>query len=74
MVERIEDIPAGVVGFRVIKELTADDYRDQIEPALGAAAEAGEVRLLFEIDAGFGMDAGAVIEDAKPASNSASAT
>jgi hypothetical protein len=65
MIERIEDIPAGVVGFKVIKELTADDYRDQIDPALSAAAEAGEVRLLFEIDAGFGMDAGAVIEDAK---------
>jgi hypothetical protein len=65
MIERIEDMPAGVIGFKVIKELSADDYRDQIEPALSAAAEAGEVRLLFQIDAGFGMDAGAVIEDAK---------
>jgi len=65
MVERIEDIPAGVVGFKVIKELSADDYREAIEPALAAAAEAGEVRLLFEIDEGFGMDAAAVIEDAK---------
>ncbi len=65
MIERIEEIPAGVVGFKVIKELTADDYRDQIEPALAEAAEAGDVRLLFEIDDGFGMDAGAVIEDAK---------
>jgi SpoIIAA-like len=65
MIERIEDVPAGVVGFKVIKELTADDYRDAIEPALAEAAEAGEVRLLFEIDEGFGMDAGAVIEDAK---------
>ncbi|HEX4729791.1 MAG TPA: STAS/SEC14 domain-containing protein [Solirubrobacterales bacterium] len=65
MIERIEDMPAGVIGFKVIKELTAADYRDQIEPALGAAAEAGEVRLLFQIEAGFGMDAGAVIEDAK---------
>jgi len=65
MLERIEDIPAGVVAFKVIKELTTDDYREQIEPALAAAAEAGEVRLLFEIDEGFGMDAGAVIEDAK---------
>ncbi len=65
MIERIEDVPAGVVGFKVIKELTADDYRDAIEPALAEAAKAGEVRLLFEIDDGFGMDAGAVIEDAK---------
>jgi len=65
MVERIEAMPAGTIGFKVVSDLTADDYRDRIEPALTAAAEAGEVRLLFEIGAGFGMDAGAVIEDAK---------
>ncbi len=65
MVERIEEMPAGTVGFKVVEELTGDDYRERIEPALREAAEAGEVRLLFEIDAGIGMDAGAVIEDAK---------
>jgi hypothetical protein len=65
MVERIEEMPEGTIGFKVVKELTGDDYRQTIEPPLAAAAEAGEVRLLFEIDSGFGMDAGAVIEDAK---------
>ena len=65
MLERMEEMPTGTIGFKVVEELTADDYREQIEPALAAAAEEGEVRLLFEIDAGFGMDAGAVIEDAK---------
>jgi hypothetical protein len=65
VVERIEEMPAGTIGFKVVSDLTGDDYRDQIEPALAAAVEAGDVRLLFEIDAGFGMDAGAVIEDAK---------
>ena len=65
MVERIAEMPAGTIGFKVVEELTGDDYRERIEPALGAAAENGEVRLLFEIDAGFGMDAGAVVEDAK---------
>lgn len=65
MVERIEEMATGTIGFRVVEELTGDDYREQIEPALAAAAAQGEVRLLFEIDAGFGMDAGAVIEDAK---------
>src|ERR1700754_1292618 len=65
MLDRIEEMPPGTIGFKVVEELTADDYREQIEPALAAAAEEGEVRLLFEIDAGFGMDAGAVIEDAK---------
>jgi len=65
MVERIEGMPAGTIGFKVVEKLTGDDYREQIEPALGEAAARGEVRLLFEIDAGFGMDAGALIEDAK---------
>jgi hypothetical protein len=65
MVERIADMPEGVIGFEVVSELTGDDYREQIEPALARAAEAGEVRLVFTIDSGFGMDAGAVIEDAK---------
>ncbi|MBS1882292.1 MAG: STAS/SEC14 domain-containing protein [Actinobacteria bacterium] len=65
MVERIEEMPAGAIGFKVVGDLTGDDYREQIEPALAAAAERGDVRLLFEIDSGFGMDAGAVLEDAK---------
>jgi len=65
MVERIEEMAAGTIGFKVVEQLTGDDYREQIEPALREAAEAGEVRLLFEIDSGFGMDAGAMIEDAK---------
>jgi hypothetical protein len=65
MVERIEEMPAGTIGFKVVEELTGDDYRERIEPALREAVEAGEVRLLFEIDSGFGMDAGAVMEDAK---------
>ena len=65
MVERIAEMPAGTIGFKVVSDLTGDDYRDQIEPALAEAADKGDVRLLFEIDAGFGMDAGAVLEDAK---------
>jgi hypothetical protein len=65
MVERIKEMPKGTIGFKVVDQLTGDDYRERIEPVLGAAAESGEVRLLFEIDSGFGMDAGAVIEDAK---------
>jgi hypothetical protein len=65
MVERIAEMPAGTIGFKVLADLSADDYREQIEPALAEAVEKGDVRLLFEIDSNFGMDAGAVIEDAK---------
>ena len=65
MVERIEAMPAGTIGFKVVDDLTGDDYREVIEPALAEAVETGDVRLLFEIDSGFGMDAGAVMQDAK---------
>jgi hypothetical protein len=65
VVERIKEMPAGTIGFKVVSGLTGDDYRDQIEPALAEAAEKGDVRLLFEIDSNFGMNAGAVLEDAK---------
>ncbi len=34
MAERIEAMPAGTIGFKVVTELTTDDFRDQIEPAL----------------------------------------
>jgi hypothetical protein len=65
MVERIEEMPAGTIGFKVVADLTGDDYREQIEPALAEAAERGDVRLLVEIESNFGMSAGAVMEDAK---------
>src|ERR1700759_3032032 len=65
MVERIGAMPAGTLGVKGLADLAGDDYPEQIEPPPSEAAEAGEVRLLFEIPDGFGMDAGAVIEDAK---------
>jgi hypothetical protein len=65
MVERIEEMPEGTIGFKVVEELTGDDYRERIEPVLAEAVEGGGVRLLLEIDSGFGMDAGALIEDVK---------
>jgi hypothetical protein len=65
MVERIEDMPAGTIGFRASGEVTRDDYREVLEPALREAVEAGEVRMLYVVDGGFKMDAGAFREDAK---------
>jgi hypothetical protein len=32
MVERIDDMPAGVVGFRASGKLSRADYRDVMEP------------------------------------------
>lgn len=66
MIERIDDMPAGTIGLRASGELTREDYRDVVEPALREAVEAGEVRLMFVAGPEFErMDVGARIEDAK---------
>ena len=65
MVETIEEMPPGTIGFRAVGELTREDYREVLEPALRAAVETGDVRMLFVVDDGFEMDAGALLEDAK---------
>jgi hypothetical protein len=65
MVEPIEKMPPGTIGFRAVGELTREDYREVLEPALRAAVEAGEVRMLFVVPDKFEMDTGALIEDAK---------
>jgi hypothetical protein len=65
MVERIEDMPAGTIGFRAAGEMTGEDYRGILEPPMREAVESGEVRLLFVVEDDFKMDAGAFREDAK---------
>lgn len=65
MVEKIEDMPPGTIGFRASGEVTREDYRQVLEPALREAVEAGEVRMLYVLDSEFKMDAGAFKEDAK---------
>jgi hypothetical protein len=55
VIERIEDMPAGAIGFRVTGELNDDDYKDVLAPALRAAAGAGDVRLLLAADKGFDL-------------------
>jgi hypothetical protein len=66
MIEQLEDMPAGTLGFRATGHLTRDEYHDVLLPAMRAAAEAGDVRMLFAIGPGFErFDAGALAEDMK---------
>lgn len=65
MIERIDDVPETVLGLRASGEVSADDYREVLEPALRSAAESGEIRLLYVLDPSFAMDAGAMMQDAK---------
>ena len=51
MIERLADMPAGTVGFRVAGEIEADDYEDVLVPELQRALEAGGgLRTLYVID------------------------
>ena len=66
MVEKLEDMPAGTVGFRATGELTRADYEDRFLPAIERAIASGEARMLYAIGPGFeGIGPGAVGEDAK---------
>lgn len=66
MIERLEDMPAGTIGFRFVGEIGRSDYDDVLISALDEAFEAGEVRCLCQLGPGFeGYEAGAVWEDVK---------
>jgi hypothetical protein len=65
MIERIDNVPAGVIGVRASGKLTKDDYRDGLEPALKEATDSGEARVLFVLPDFDGLEPGAWIEDVK---------
>jgi hypothetical protein len=63
MVERIDDMPAGTIGFRASGRLTRDDYREVLAPVLRNAAESGEIRMLFTLTAFEGLERAAWFDD-----------
>lgn len=65
MVEKIDDMPAGTIGFRASGKLTIEDYRDVLVPGLRGAVESGEVRMLFVLSDFEELEPRAWLEDAK---------
>ena len=66
MVERIDGLPAGVIGYRATGKLTKDEYEALMAPIDELLDAGGPVNLLFVIDDGFsGLDLGAVWDDVK---------
>lgn len=65
MIERIDDMPPGTIGFRASGKLTRDDYREILEPLLDEAAESGEIRMLFMLTAFQGLEPAAWFDDIK---------
>jgi hypothetical protein len=65
MVERMDDMPQGVVGLRASGKLTKEDYTGVLEPALKEAMDSGEARVVFVIDDYEGIQPSAAVEDIK---------
>ena len=66
MIKQIEDLPEGVVGYRMIGTITKADYEEALIPWVQGLIDSGEeVRAVFEFGADFdGYEAGAAWEDA----------
>jgi len=65
MIELLDDMPAGVIGFRSTGKLSLDDYRGVLEPGLRHAVDSGEVRMVYVIPNFDGLELRAWPEDVK---------
>jgi hypothetical protein len=65
VVERMGDMPDGVIGLRGSGKLTKEDYTDVLEPALKEAMDSGEARVVFVLADFDGLELGATFEDIK---------
>jgi hypothetical protein len=66
MVERIEDMPEGTIGFRVDGDVEREDYTNVLRPALEEAMQGGgNLRTLYVIEDLDDIEGGALWEDMK---------
>lgn len=66
MIEQIQDMPAGTIGFRFAGQISKRDYEEVLIPALEKAFAGKEVRCLCLLGPDFeGYEAGAVWQDVK---------
>lgn len=67
MIEPLENLPDGVIGFRAVGTIEPDDYKDVLDPAIDAATQGGEkVRLVYVIGDDFDRyTVGALWQDSK---------
>ncbi|RZU51449.1 SpoIIAA-like protein [Krasilnikovia cinnamomea] len=66
MLEPLDDLPAGVIGFRAVGELHTSDYRDVLGPAIDqVVAEGGDVRIVLVFEKFDGVSGGAAWQDLK---------
>lgn len=67
MIDLIEGLPDGVVGLKAHGEVTSEDYKKVLEPAIaGALTNHDKVRMLYVFGSEVtGMSAGAMWQDSK---------
>lgn len=66
MIELLDAMPDGAIGFRLTGTVTREEYRDILERPMRAAAEAGEVRMVLAVGPGFEkLELPALAEDTK---------
>lgn len=67
MMEALTGLPQGTIGFAAAGEVTADDYRVVLVPAIDQALmDHKKIRLLFELGTDYrGYEAGALWQDTK---------
>jgi hypothetical protein len=67
MIEPLDDMPEGVLGFRAVDDVEAEDYKEVLRPAIDAAIkEHGKVRFVYLLGPAFDdYEGGAMLEDAK---------
>lgn len=67
MIEQIEGMPAGTVGFRAIGRVTSEDYENILVPEIEAVFSLNnKLRVLYHLGDDFeGFDLGAMWDDAK---------
>ena len=53
MIRVIENMPLGTIGLEAVGKVTEDYYRDVLLPAVSAALERGDVRLLYVLGKDF---------------------
>ena len=68
MVERVSDLPAGVLGFRASGKITREEYAGMMEPIYATLERGEKLNIYFEVAEDFdGLALGALWEDMKAA-------
>jgi len=65
MITVIENMPVRTIGLRASGKVSEADYRDVLVPAINAAMEQGEVRLMYVLEDEADYKPGAVWADTK---------